>query len=156
MWGASPTGKKGIACKMARANWSGTHHSETVSSKRSCDKSVLFSALLSFRQVKLGLPIWHKKITLWQKIWLTKIFILKEIFLRKITNLTRNSLKMPFFPGHFESTNSRITKNNSQGVIFVIILCHKIAYEKWFQRTFLWGSAKTRCIARKRLFLSCK
>ena len=42
----------------------------------------------------------------------------------EITNLTRNSLKMSFFPGHFESTKPlKITKNDSQGIIFVIISC---------------------------------
>ena len=39
------------------------------------------------------------------KLLLTKNYSEIVIF-GKITNLTRNSLKMSFFPGHFESTNS--------------------------------------------------
>ena len=37
------------------------------------------------------------------KLLLTKNYS-KIIIFRKITNLTRNSLKMSFFPGHFERT----------------------------------------------------
>ena len=50
-------------------------------------------------------------------------------YFRKITNLTHNSLKMPFFPGHFDSrvqNDSQITKNNSQGIFFVIISCQRV------------------------------
>ena len=40
----------------------------------------------------------------------TKLLLTKNyseiIIFGKITNLTRNSLKMSFFPGHFESTKS--------------------------------------------------
>ena len=40
----------------------------------------------------------------------TKLLLTKDyseiIIFGKITNLTRNSLKMSFFPGHFESTKS--------------------------------------------------
>ena len=38
------------------------------------------------------------------KVLLTKNYS-KIIISRNLTNLTRNSLKMPFFPGHFESPN---------------------------------------------------
>ena len=52
------------------------------------------------------------------------------IIFGKITNLTRNSLKMSLFPGHFESTKSLeiITRNNSQGIIFVIISCQRVMH----------------------------
>ena len=60
------------------------------------------------------------------KLLLTKNYS-ERIILRKITNLTRNSLKMSFFPGHSESTNpSEITKNNSQGILFVTISCQRV------------------------------
>ena len=47
---------------------------------------------------------------------------------RKITNLTRNSLKMSFFLGHFESSKSlkKVAKTNSQGIIFVRISCQRV------------------------------
>ena len=57
------------------------------------------------------------------KLLLTKNYS-KIIIFTKITNFTRNSLKMSFFPGNLKSSKSlKITKNISQGMIFVIISC---------------------------------
>ena len=55
------------------------------------------------------------------------------IIFGKITNLTRNSLKMSFFPGHFGSSKSlKITKNNSQGINFVIIHVGGYVGRRWW------------------------
>ena len=52
------------------------------------------------------------------KLLLTKNYSEITIF-RKITNLTRNSLKMSLFLDISRARNpSKITKNNSQGIIF--------------------------------------
>ena len=45
-------------------------------------------------------------------------------YFAKITNFTRNFLKMSFFPGNLESAKS--LKNNSQGIIFVVISCRRV------------------------------
>ena len=48
----------------------------------------------------------------------------------KITNFTRNSLKMSLFAGDSRVQNaSKITKNNSQRIIFVIISCQRVLPE---------------------------
>ena len=57
-------------------------------------------------------------ILLTQKVLLTKNYS-EIISFGKITNLTRNSLKMSLFPGHFESIKSlKNYENNSQGIKF--------------------------------------
>ena len=52
----------------------------------------------------------------------------KIIIFGKIMNLKRNSLKMSFFPGHFESTKylKIITKKYFSGYFFVIISCQRV------------------------------
>ena len=89
----------------------------------------------------------------------TKLLLTKNyseiIIFGKITNLTRNSLKMSFFPGHFESTKSlkNYEKNNSQGIIFVIISC-QLLYVSWRlgflrnnsrQNQALWAKSRAFC-----------
>ena len=60
-----------------------------------------------------------------QNYYLQKI-ILKYLFW-EITKLTRHSLKISFLPGHPDSTKCpKITKNNSQGIVFVIISCQRV------------------------------
>ena len=59
------------------------------------------------------------------KLLLTNNFS-KIIIFEKITNLTRNSLKCLSLLDIFRIQNtSKITRNNSQGIIFVIISCQK-------------------------------
>ena len=80
------------------------------------------------------------------KLLLTKKYSEKTI-VGKITNLTRNSLKMSFFPGHSESINtSKITTNNSQGIILVIISCQRVtllsfSLVNFNVRSFHWREA---------------
>ena len=52
----------------------------------------------------------------------------KIIIFVKITNFTRNSLKTSLFLGDFERVQnaSKITKNNSQRIIFVTISCQRV------------------------------
>ena len=60
--------------------------------------------------------LWHIIITYEKLFW--------SSYFRKITNLMRNSLKSLSFRDIVRAQNpSKITKNNSQGIIFVIILC---------------------------------
>ena len=55
----------------------------------------------------------------------------------KVTNLTRNSLKMSFFPGHFKSTKSlKNYEKNSLGIIFVISSCQICAL--WTETQEIW------------------
>ena len=65
------------------------------------------------------------------KLLLTKNYF-EIIIFGKITNLTRNSSKMSFFPGHFESSKAlkNYKKKNSQGIIFVIISCQRVNRQK--------------------------
>ena len=59
------------------------------------------------------------------KLFLTKL-ILKSLFI-KITNFTHNSSEMFLFPGDLEGTKSlQNSKNDSQGINFVIISCQRI------------------------------
>ena len=65
----------------------------------------------------------------------TKLLLTKNyseiIIFGKITNLTRNSLKKSLFPGNLESAKSlkNYEKNNSQGIVFVIISCQRVLFE---------------------------
>ena len=49
------------------------------------------------------------------------------IIFGKITNFARNFWKKSFFPGDFEGANSlKNSKNDSRGIIFVIISCQRV------------------------------
>ena len=63
---------------------------------------------------------------LWPQIITNEKLFWSNYFLKN-TKFTCNSLKMSVFPGHVERrTCLRITKNNSQGIIFVIISCQRV------------------------------
>ena len=63
------------------------------------------------------------------KILLTKNYSKISIF-GKITNLTRNSLGNVFLPWTFreDKMTQKLRKNNSQGIIFVIISCQRVHF----------------------------
>ena len=64
----------------------------------------------------------------------TKLLLMKnysEIIIFKNYDFICNSLKKSFFPGNFEGANPlKNTKNNSQGIIFVIVSCQRVHFEK--------------------------
>ena len=69
------------------------------------------------------------------KLSLTKIYS-EIIIFGKITNLTRNSLRMSFLDISRAQNLSKITKNNSQGIIFVIISCQSVRLQGYGYNLF--------------------
>ena len=74
-------------------------------------------------------PWAFKASILWHKIITSENFFRNNYFV-KITNFTRNSKKMSLFLGDFVERAKRLKNyekiNNSQGIVFVIILCQRV------------------------------